>query len=367
MSADASGDLTREVLINGPVSRKELSSRLGLSPASLTRLSRPLIDAGLLVDMDIVDGGVGRPSKSLDVQLDSRNYAGIKLTSTRVFAVCTDIRANVLRSAEKVLENHNPQHISQQVKDAVEAAAYGRPIDCAGVTLGGQVAGSVVVSSPFLELRDFDLGATLSKTLGVRVVLENDVTALTAAQHWFGVGRGVTDFATVTVGVGVGYGLISHGRLAIGADNGLGCHLVLDQDGDRCGQGHLGCAAAVLSSDGMLSQYKRFSGLDVSFEEFIRATQSSEEFALQTMRSAANSLGHLCAAIANLARVDMVAVAGENAGLFESFRELVLVGFQEHRTVGGAAVALVFDDEGFGAWARSAAAVAIRASFGVLE
>lgn len=73
--------LAREVLIHGPISRADLGRRLGLSQASLTRLSKPFLDQGLFVDgPENPERSVGRPARPLDVLVDSQRFLGIKLT-----------------------------------------------------------------------------------------------------------------------------------------------------------------------------------------------------------------------------------------------------------------------------------------------
>jgi predicted NBD/HSP70 family sugar kinase len=58
----------------------------------------------------------------------------------------------------------------------------------------------VVTRAPFLGWRDVDLGAALHEALGLPIVVENDIVALVEAEHWFGEGRGIDDFAVVTIG-----------------------------------------------------------------------------------------------------------------------------------------------------------------------
>jgi DNA-binding transcriptional ArsR family regulator len=84
-----------EVLLNGPISRTQIARRLDLSPGSLTRLSAPLIDSGLLIEVEErTDGRAGRPSRPLDVVVHSQHFIGMKLTGDLVVGVTTDLRAN---------------------------------------------------------------------------------------------------------------------------------------------------------------------------------------------------------------------------------------------------------------------------------
>jgi len=102
---ESARELVREVLIHGPVARAELGRRLRLSPASLTRLSKPLLDSGLFVEGAVeAAGAVGRPVRPLDVRVDGHRFVGIKLTGDQAFGVLTDLRARTLASVDVDLD-----------------------------------------------------------------------------------------------------------------------------------------------------------------------------------------------------------------------------------------------------------------------
>src|SRR3954469_10837575 len=100
-----------EVLRHGPLSRSEIARRLDLSAQSLTRLSAPLIDQGLLVETHDVtqERRNGRPSRPLDVVPTSRHFLGIKLTGDAVDAVTTDFRTSVVARAHVRLADSRPE------------------------------------------------------------------------------------------------------------------------------------------------------------------------------------------------------------------------------------------------------------------
>ena len=83
-----------EVLRHGPLARAELARRLGLSPPSLTRLTAPLIEAGLLTETSARRPvGAGRPSRPLDVVPEACHFVGVKLTEDESYCVLTNLRA----------------------------------------------------------------------------------------------------------------------------------------------------------------------------------------------------------------------------------------------------------------------------------
>jgi DNA-binding Lrp family transcriptional regulator len=88
-----------DVLVHGPQSRAQLAKKTGLSPATLTRLVRPLVDGGVLVESVAVrTPGRGRSSVPLDVAADAYRFIGVKLTTESIYAVVTNLRAEVLDS-----------------------------------------------------------------------------------------------------------------------------------------------------------------------------------------------------------------------------------------------------------------------------
>ncbi len=279
-------ELAREVLIHGPISRAELGRRLGLSPASLTRLSKPFLDRGWFIEApESLQGATGRPAKPLDVQVDSRRFVGVKITGESVFGVITDLRAGALDHGERTLPGHDVDVVVESVADLVERlrAADGAEVSGLGVSIGGNVAGQrVVTRAPFLGWRDVALADRLEERLGVPVTVENDVTALTTAEQWFGAVRGRPAFAVVTIGAGVGYGLVVHDRVITTPDSGLGLggHLPLDPSGPLCIEGHRGCSSAMLSIPSITAQVGIALGHEVDYDEVLRLAEEGHPIAV---------------------------------------------------------------------------------------
>jgi predicted NBD/HSP70 family sugar kinase len=367
-------ELVREVLIHGPIARAELGRRLGLSPASLTRLSKPFLDRGLFVEGAVeLAGAVGRPAKPLDVRVDLQRFVGIKLTGDQALGVLTDLRAKTLGEHVVDLAGHSPEEVVEALVAVVEALAGpgGAELAGVGVSIGGKVTGQqVVLRAPFLEWREVDLGGLLSARLGLPVVVENDVVALTEAERWFGLGRGIDDFAVVTIGAGVGYGLVIHGRQVITPDTGLGLggHFPLDPTGPICADGHRGCSTAMLSTTSMCASAAVGLGGPVNYEELLALAASGNPVAVQVVGTAGRSLGRMIAAVANLTMVGTVVLSGEGIGLVDvsvAASEL-RAGIAADRDPDASEVRVLTGDTDFGAWARGAAAVAVQARIGAL-
>ena len=380
-TSESGRELVREVLIHGPIARAELGRRLGLSPASLTRLSKPFLDRGLFVEGAVeLAGAVGRPAKPLDVRVDRHRFVGVKLTGDQAHGVLTDLRAQPLGEHVAALGGQSPEEVVEALVAVVEALTARGPragsagvaaLEGVGVSIGGKVTGQrVVVRAPFLAWREVDLGGLLAARLGVPVVVENDVVALTEAVRWFGPGRGVDDVAVLTVGAGVGYGLVVHGRQVITPDTGLGLggHVPLDPAGPVCVDGHRGCSTAMLSTTSMCASAAVGLGRRVAYDELLALAASGDPVAVRVVGTAGRSLGRMVAAVANLTMVGTVVLSGEGVGLVDVPVALseMRAGIAADRDPDASEVRVVAGDADFGAWARGAAAVAVQARIGAL-
>lgn len=357
-------ELARQILIHGPVSRAELGRTLGLSPASLSRLTRMLADAGFVVEGEgAADGGLGRPVRPLDVRLDLGIVVGAKLTGDAVTVVATDLRARVLRQVGRPLEDRRPEAIAGILNELVEEIAGRDRVLAIGVGLGGLVdVDGVVRHAPYLGWNDVPLGGMLQVGDAQRLVIENDVLALTRAVHWFGAGRGLRDVAVVTIGMGVGYGLVIDDRVVVRRDSGVGLagHVPLDPHGWECEEGHVGCASAMLTIPGIVAEAVARIGRPVDYAELLRLASDGEAAALAVVRASGTALGRMLALVANLTSVSDVVVAGDGVALYDVAQSEVTAALDAGRRPLAGPVRVISDPSGFDEWARGAAAAAIQ-------
>lgn len=353
--------LVREVLIHGPITRSGLTGRLGLSPASLTRLAKPLLEVGILVELDERAGSVGRPTLPLDIAPDLGDFVGIKLTGDRLYAVTTDFRATVTRAEERPLCGTNATDIVAQVYETVQRMRT--PIlRGVGIGLGGLVRDGIIRNSAYLDLEGVDLARDLTDLLHVPVSVENDVVALAEAERWFGAGRNIAGFAVVTIGVGVGYGLVVGGRVVKTPDagSGTGGHILVDPSGPECPQGHRGCARAMLTSGAIIERATAALGRAVDYDEVLVLAARGDPVAKTVVDPAGRALGAFIGLAANLTLQNDVVLAGEGVGLYAVAQQAVTAAIESARGPQTRPVRIHVDSTGFSGWARGAAAVAIQ-------
>ncbi|MER7563892.1 ROK family transcriptional regulator [Streptomyces sp. NPDC097941] len=357
-----------EVLVHGPLSRTELARRLDLSAGSLTRLTKPLIESGLLIE--VPEAGTpaevrqGRPSQPLDVVADSRSFIGFKITEDMVYGVVTTLRSEIVARHDRSLTSHDPAEVADLLAEMTSelASAYPR-LAGIGIGVGGFVQERAVVGeSPFLHWRDVPLGELVEERTGLPVVVENDVSALVEAETWFGAGRGLDRFVVLTIGAGIGYGLVLGGRRVPYAeeDRGFGRHWIIDPNGPLTPDGNRGSAVSLLTIPNIRYQVQAATGRDHTYEEILARAAAGDPMPARVIDEAGRALGVLVAQIANFAMPQKIMLAGEGVGLMDVASKTVEDTIRSHRHPLAAPIDLETRVSDFHDWARGAAVLAIQ-------
>lgn len=354
--SQAERDVLLELLIHGAKPRSELAARLRLSRPTLSRVTKAMVTHGLLVEgATELRSTTGRPSEMLHVHGASHRFLGVKLTADRLFAVVTDLTATVVESVEQPLPSNDPDEVIATIT-AIATGFDG--LTGLGVVLGGVVRAGLVAQAGFLDWTDVPLGPRLTEATGVPTFVDNDVQALTAAEHWFGAGAGTTSMVVITIGAGVGTGLIVDGTLVEGS-HGFPprfSHILVDPRGPRCGYGHRGCASSYLMTHVILRQ------LDGSptYDEAVDRVHSGNEQAKAVFEGSGYALGVLIGTAANFLDPQKILLTGDGLPLYELTAPMVHKGIEDTYEDDPALIDLDVQPFDFGEWARSAAALAIR-------
>ena len=354
-----------EVLIHGELPRAEIARRLLLSRASLTRITRQLVDGGFLTEGETrLVGQTGRPSEMLSVRAEALHFLGIKLTGDRLYAVVTDLSARIVAAAEQSIESREPVDVVAQIAAvAREFAEAGHELSAVGIALAGRArqgqGGAVVERSAFLDWTDVALGPLVAEATGLPCSVENDVQALTATELWLGAGAGIDDMALITVGVGIGCGLVVNGEVVEGAHARAGqmSHMIVDEAGPYCGLGHRGCVSSLLVNAAISKAVRR---AEDEYEQSVEDARGGDPIALAAFADAGRALGALIAMVVNLVDPKKVVLTGDGIAVHELGGDAMRAALAERLDKDAAEVDLDVRAWDFSKWARAGAGIAIR-------
>jgi glucokinase len=261
-----------------------------------------------------------------------QHVIGVDLGGTKILAGVVDRDGTVERRRElpTPLESQDEllgglaSAVEDVLADGVAAIGFGIPstID--------QRSGKAVTSVN-IPLADLDLRAWMRERFGLPVGIDNDANAATLAEWAHGAGRGTRHMVMLTLGTGVGGGLILDGkpyRGAVGAGAELG-HMVIDLDGPPCqgactGRGHL---EALASGHAATMAAREQFGPAVDAHRLVRLANEGDQAAAALLAELGRRLGAGIASLVNIFNPELVVVGGgfSAAGdfLFEPAREVV--------------------------------------------
>ena len=263
----------------------------------------------------------GRRPTLLALNSSYAHAIGLKVERTRLLGARVDLAGRIrARGAVSFPEWPDPQRFLELARGLVEELRRGEILGV-GIGISGFVdaARGIELYSPILGWREVPLAAPLSQLVGLPVYLENDVNALTLAERWYGAGRAFRNFVCVTVGEGIGAGVVIGGELYRGAAGGAGelGHTTINPDGPRCRCGERGCLEVYASDRFLLSQAKAL-GYE-SIEELTAVARDGDRAAQAVFTKMGRALGIGVKNLVNLLNPEAVVLGGERLDAADLF------------------------------------------------
>ncbi|MCG2767351.1 MAG: ROK family transcriptional regulator [Anaerolineae bacterium] len=380
-------DINRSLVLNliknrGPISRTDIARLSGLSLATVSGITSDLIAENLVYEKEEGESTGGRRPILLALNHRARYVIGIKLMEHQITAALTDLNAAVLHRITSPLEDG--QDVSRTVEalaETVEGLADRAGIEWekmvgVGIGLAGVIDSvrGVCRYSPILNWRHVPLRDLLEERIQIPVYIDNDVNTLTMAEKLLGIGQGIDDFLTVTVGRGVGMGIVVNGQFYRGARGAGGefGHTVIDPEGPLCSCGKRGCLEAYVSDPAIVRMAQEavqrgelpIVPTELSAERVVALAQEGNDTARRILSHAGHVLGMGIANLINVFNPSLIIVTGEGvrAGdmLFGPMRDAV----QRYEFANLAEdTEIVVQEWGDDAWARGAASLVLQEIF----
>ncbi len=323
----------RELVLRGPLPRVELADRLGLTPATISRIARELIDAGLVRELanepdDAGDParGPGRRSVRLDIAPEGGQVLGIGIGAAFQTVTLTDLKNRVIAGTELDLEAFDDPDLVIGRLATESRRLIDRHVDDRGRLLGGfaMVSGALdpatgdVWSSPYLGWpRGASLRAKLARLFDLPMRLEPLSAAMALAEARFGAARGRENVLTFSSGIGVSAGLVLGGRLVKGhrfPAGAIGAAAATGEDGavttlDRLAAG-LGILRRLHGENIGFSGSSANAALVRALRDAIARDRDGDPAAGAAMAAAGRELGRVAAQFVRLAATEIVVIAG---------------------------------------------------------
>lgn len=189
---------------------------------------------------------------------------GVDIGGTAIKAGRVDAKGHVVEATTRTSSANNPDAIVASVLDTISELSAGCEVSSVGVAVAAFLDPSRenVLLSPNISWENRPLKHELQQALGVDVVIENDANAAALGEYFAGAGEQTGSMVMLTLGTGVGGGIVDHGQIRVGARGIAGelGHIIAQPGGPRCGCGQYGCLEALASATAFVRELKAHTG-----------------------------------------------------------------------------------------------------------
>ena len=333
---------------NKAISKADLAKLTGLSPTAAGVITSSLLEKGYIHETGIGESTGGRRPVLLELKPRSFYSIGIDLDVNYINLIVVDITGNIVFEKFTGMPEYLRFDRVMSLMEAEVVSLIGElgigaeKLLGIGVSIPGMVDSETkkIILAPNLGWAHADVKTNFKKLPGVPVYVENEAMASAICENWVGVCQGIDNFVCINIKSGIGAGIYTQGKpyRGVGGSAGEIGHVVVDENGPRCGCGNYGCLETLASTariveqarklvrQGVLSSLNRIEDADsISMQQVIDAARGGDEEARRILAESARYLGIAISNIVNTLNPSMVVLGKE----FVNYADLVLDSIKE--------------------------------------
>ncbi len=321
----------KAIVDHGSISRIQIARQCRLAAGSVTRITRQLMEAGLIVEQEQQTSERGRRATSLAPRQGQIQILAARAGRTKLHLGLCDLSGKLLAKYSEPIQPLNQVEFTEQLISTLRKflKTHKKHIHClagVGITTPGLVnsAKGIITFMPHLSVSNLPLAEQVSDALGIPCFINNFISSMALAEHHFGVSRGFKNSLFVSVHNGVGAGMILDEKLYEGSTLAVGeiGHIQIDPLGERCYCGNFGCLETLVCNPAIEKRCHKLleSGVPSTLTQkaditaICNAANDGDQLASDLLKEAAGNLGRAIAMSVNLLRPDRVVLAGEICG-----------------------------------------------------
>ncbi|MEK3882809.1 ROK family transcriptional regulator [Paenibacillus sp. PL2-23] len=294
------------VIQYAPLSRAQISEKTGLNKATVSNLVQDLIDRHLVQEIGPGASSGGRKPTLLLFHEKTGYAVGIDLGVNYIKGILADLSGNVIEELSIKLKPVHTGNVLEHLSAIIQSLIQRAPDSEYGVVgIGIGVPGivdddGVILFAPNMKWRQVELKRQLEERFSLPVTIDNEANAGAQGEQKYGAGQHIANQIYVSVGIGIGTGIILNGELYKGSSGFSGelGHLSIQYDGKPCSCGNNGCWELYASENALLEQGAEL-GFD-SLEDLLQAAEAGNDEVRELFYRIGSLLG---AGIANIVNV----------------------------------------------------------------
>ncbi|MEI6897755.1 MAG: ROK family protein [Psychromonas sp.] len=314
---------------NAPISRVKIAKISKLSPASVTKITRQLLEKGIINEIDRQTSTGGRPAISLTLNSSCIHVLAIKVGRNLLSISRYDLTGEQLANKQVIIDSKNCNKLIDLITSEIALAINNKPafsdkISAISLTLTGLVnpkSGRMVYSLHY-PFDNIPLVALIEQKFNIPTFIGNHTRALALAEHYFGASQDCLDSILISVHHGVGSGIIIQGKWLLGENCNIGeiGHIQVNPAGKQCHCGNFGCLETEVSDNVIIEKVQRalshgnitsITPETLSIENIYQAAGNNDPLCKKIVEDAAAYLGKTVAILVNLLNPEKIIIAGK--------------------------------------------------------
>lgn len=319
-------------LIDGqaPISRIQVADISQLAPASVTKITRQLLERGLIKEVAQQASTGGRRAISLTTETEPFHSVAVRIGRDYIQFSLYNLAGYELSYQQHDFFYTNQVELTDGLitllNNFIEAQqAKIKQLIAIAIILPGLVnpEQGVIDYMPNINIKSLALGDMISDIFHVSCFVGNDVRAMALAEHYFGASKDCQDSILISVHRGTGSGIIVNGQVFLGHNRNVGeiGHIQIDPLGELCQCGNFGCLETVATTPTIVEHVSKLIGQgypstlsnyeNISIDDICQHALAGDALAEQSLIRVGNYIGKALAITVNLFNPQKIVIAGE--------------------------------------------------------
>lgn len=314
---------------HAPISRVKIAKVSHLAPASVTKITRYLLEKGIISEIARQASTGGRCAISLAPNSGNIYVIAIKVGRKRLSLTSYNLAGEKSIDKRINIENQKGEQLINLLQHQIQAIIederlQGKRISAISVTLSGLInphQGRVIYTASS-KLNNVPLVDILESRFNIPTFIGNHTRALALAEHYFGSTQQTQDSIVITIHHGVGSGIIVQGKVLLGVNCNMGeiGHIQVNPTGKKCHCGNIGCLETEVSDTVIVEKVQQavaqgevspFTTLPINIENIYQSAANGDALCEKIVVEAAGYLGKSIAMLINILNPEKIIIAGK--------------------------------------------------------
>lgn len=304
----------------GPVSRASVAKITGLSKQTVSEIVGNLEDEGWVRTVGQTEGHVGRRAVVYEIAPTAATIASVDLGGTKVRVALCDLTGKVLAERVEPTERSGGMNVVEQiarmvhhsVRDADQLRGNLHIVVVGVPGVPDPKTGSILLAPNIRGIDQIDLAGALRDRIGVEIFVENDVNLAALGEHWLGGSGDADDLVFVSVGTGIGAGIVVGGQLLRGRSGAAGeiGFLPFGADPFEAESLKTGALERTTATGAIVDLYHSLTGRLATVPDVFDAANADDPAAIKTLNEVAKQIARAIAALTSVVDPSSVVLGG---------------------------------------------------------